>query len=79
MCLSSFSQDIVIHPDYSFLKKTSDLALIELVKPVYFDESVRPACLQTYLSDEHPNADLIVAGWGIVSARCKLCDLEIEY
>lgn len=49
------------------------------MQPVYFDESTRPACLQTYLSDENPDTSLTVAGWGVVSPICKPSDLEVEY
>lgn len=65
-------KDIISHPDYSYGKKINDIALIELVLPVYFSETIRPACLQTYLRDENTNMDLAIAGWGVVSTECKL-------
>lgn len=74
-CLFVYFQEITLHPEYSLTRKMNDIALIELVKPVFFSESIRPACLQTYLSDENSNTDLTVTGWGIVSSRCKLVHL----
>lgn len=72
-------QDIIVHPDYSFQEKTNDIALLELVNPVYFSEFLRPACLQTYLSDENPNTNLTTTGWGIISPQCKLIGPEISF
>lgn len=74
MCFFASPQEITLHPDYSLERKTSDIALIELVSPVFLSQTLRPACLRTYLNDENPNKNLTITGWGIVSAKCKLSD-----
>lgn len=63
---------IIKHPNYSYLKKKNDIALIKVTERIAFTEFIRPACLQTNLEDEKPDVKLIVTGWGIVSTQCKL-------
>lgn len=52
--------------------KKNDIALIRLKNSIEFTMNVRPACLQTDLHDENPNADLTVTGWGLVSTESEL-------
>lgn len=52
--------------------KRNDIALIRLMSPIEFDSNAKPACLQTDLRDEVPDAKLIITGWGIVSTESRI-------
>jgi hypothetical protein len=54
----------ILHPDYNFLKKNNDIALIELDTPVSLSYSVWPACLT---DDENfdTRAVINIAGFGL--------------
>lgn len=50
------------------MTKRNDIALLRLKRTIPFSDNVKPACLQTSLRDEPTNVELIVTGWGIISA-----------
>lgn len=38
---------IIVHPDYRPYHKYNDIALFHLARTIYFNEFIRPACLNT--------------------------------
>lgn len=51
--------------------KKNDIALIRVARRVEFTAEVLPACLETNLNDRDPSVQLIVTGWGVISAESK--------
>lgn len=49
--------------------KKNDIALIRTKKEILFSTFIRPACLETSLSDQSTNVQLDVAGWGSTLAE----------
>lgn len=64
-------QEIISHPDFSSISKMNDIALIR-IKSVEFSRNILPACLHRDLRDMNSNIQLIVTGWGSVSAEREL-------
>ncbi|XP_061394240.1 serine protease Hayan-like [Musca vetustissima] len=62
-------KNIYIHDDYSLLLVYNDIALLELEEPVTFNEYIYPACLHTDLDDLSRNTEVMVSGWGTMTAR----------
>lgn len=60
------------HSQYSRATHKNDIALIRLKEEILFSFDVRPACLNTEISDEDTDAILYVIGWGSTSAYSKL-------
>lgn len=64
---------IIKHPKYNGGTKKNDIALMRLASPVPFtDSNIRPACLRTTLTDEPPNKELFLTGWGATEAESAL-------
>lgn len=63
-------KDAVLHPGYKCGKYVDDIALLELIRPISWSESVKPACLPVateklgYSAFDGVNA--ITAGWGLL-------------
>lgn len=51
--------------------KKNDIALIRTKKEILFSTFIRPACLETSLSDQSGSVQLDVAGWGSTLAESK--------
>lgn len=64
-----FQQEIMRHNEYSAATKKNDIALIRLVKSIYFSNKVAPACLETSTNDVDYNVKLIVTGWGYTDRK----------
>lgn len=63
-----FSQEIIPHPYHSRMKDNikvheNDVALLRLAKRIHFSKSIRPACLETDISDVNPNKTLNRVAW----------------
>uniref|UniRef100_T1PGF7 Trypsin n=1 Tax=Musca domestica TaxID=7370 RepID=T1PGF7_MUSDO len=56
-----------IHDDYSLLSAYNDIAVLELERPVTFNEFVYPACLNTDPTDPGPDVQHWVSAWGSVT------------
>lgn len=52
--------------------KKNDIALIRVSQRVTFNTDISPACLETDLSDLNLSVELIVTGWGTVSAESEV-------
>lgn len=63
---------MVTHPDFSFPKKTGDIALLKLTESATFTKYVQPACL--YANDDVP-VSMISTGWAILNSDHSLSDL----
>ena len=57
---------IVVNPEYDFVTKANDLALLQLPRPVEFaaNPTIRPVCLPANSSQDHRGRTATVAGWG---------------
>ena len=60
--IMSAIKDIITHPDYKPPAVYADIALVQLMTPVTFSTSVRPACLYQ-LFNTMPR-QVWVSGWG---------------
>lgn len=67
-----FQQSIIKHPEYSLTAKKNDIALILVAKRIWFTNFIRPACLQTDLTNADFNTAFTLTGWGIDGDECKL-------
>ncbi|GFQ95802.1 vitamin K-dependent protein C [Trichonephila clavata] len=54
---------IIPHPDFSFVRKINDIALVELNRPIVCLDLPRPICLPTRNLSKVGN-ELVIAGWG---------------
>ena len=61
--ITSVIKDIITHPDYKPPAMYADIALIQLMTPVSFSTSVRPACL--YQPFDTVPTQAWVSGWGV--------------
>lgn len=59
----------VRHPAYNAAYKQNDIALLQLDKPVPFNDYVRPACIDTQIEDVSSTTELIIVGWGSIQAK----------
>lgn len=61
-------KNMIVHPSYQCGRWSSDIALLELVKPIAWSESVKPACLPSNSERTERNAFdgkvAVIAGWG---------------
>ena len=57
---------IVVNPEYNFVSKANDLALLQLPRPVDFaaNPTIRPVCLPANSSQDYSGRTATVAGWG---------------
>ena len=57
---------IVVNPEYNFVSKENDLALLQLPRPVDFaaNPTIRPVCLPANSSQDYSGRTATVAGWG---------------
>ena len=57
---------IVVNPEYEFVSKRNDLALLQLPRPVDFaaNPTIRPVCLPANSSQDYSGRTATVAGWG---------------
>ena len=57
---------IVVNPEYDFVSKGNDLALLQLPRPVEFaaNPTIRPVCLPANSSQDYSGRTATVAGWG---------------
>lgn len=76
--ISFRQQEIIRHPKYSFRTKKNDIALIRLRKEISITEDISPACLQTDLRDEEPDAPLILIGWEAPDKSECLSNLDLQ-
>jgi len=62
--------EIHIHPKYTFLNVTYDIALLKLTKPVQFTDHVSPICIPTIQDEELPSVgtNMFIIGWGNTKA-----------
>ena len=65
---------IAIHPSYdpSQSKVANDIALINLVEEVAWNDLVRPACLPHPDKENFNGVTATVAGWGMIKSGMKL-------
>ncbi|XP_071854043.1 uncharacterized protein [Apostichopus japonicus] len=52
------------HPDYNYITKEHDIALLRFDKPVNFTDYARPACLTTLKNETEAYTRCYVTGWG---------------
>uniref|UniRef100_A0A4W3GTD6 Peptidase S1 domain-containing protein n=1 Tax=Callorhinchus milii TaxID=7868 RepID=A0A4W3GTD6_CALMI len=60
----SFIKQILIHPRYNSTTQDYDVALIQLQKPLQYNDYVRPACLPEATQDLELPSLCVVTGWG---------------
>ncbi|CAM5086451.1 unnamed protein product, partial [Eretmochelys imbricata] len=54
----------VLHQEYNPRKETNDIALIQLDRPVTFDDLTQPACLPSALMAVTSLSPCYISGWG---------------
>ncbi|XP_031634649.1 serine protease Hayan-like, partial [Contarinia nasturtii] len=62
-------QDIFVHPDYNATTMWNDIALLQVIDKIIFNDLVSPACLHSNLGDLPSNVPLTVTGWGTTDWR----------
>ncbi|XP_018055216.1 PREDICTED: serine protease snake-like isoform X2 [Atta colombica] len=70
--ITSVIKDIITHPDYKPPAMYADIALIQLMTPVSFSTSVRPACL--YQPFDTVPTQAWVSGWGVTEYSGEVSD-----
>ncbi|TFJ97252.1 glutamate decarboxylase 2-like [Platysternon megacephalum] len=55
---------VVLHQEYNPRKETNDIALIQLDRPVTFDDLTQPACLPSALMAVTTFSPCYISGWG---------------
>eukprot|EP00062_Callorhinchus_milii_P003914 gi/632941808/ref/XP_007886065.1/ PREDICTED: ovochymase-2 [Callorhinchus milii] len=77
----SFIKQILIHPRYNSTTQDYDVALIQLQKPLQYNDYVRPACLPEATQDLELPSLCVVTGWGQLykdgPLRPKLQQLQV--
>uniref|UniRef100_A0A493TZ37 Peptidase S1 domain-containing protein n=1 Tax=Anas platyrhynchos platyrhynchos TaxID=8840 RepID=A0A493TZ37_ANAPP len=64
-CFNSKSvKQYIIHPSFNKTTMDSDIALLQLAKPLEFNHYVRPVCLPAKDEVIQPSTVCIVTGWG---------------
>jgi secreted trypsin-like serine protease len=66
------SKRVHIHPEFSRLQLTNDIALIELEGEVKFNENVQPVCLPPRSHSYRDGTPAFVSGWGYTRYRGTL-------
>ena len=76
---------IVVNPEYNFVSKENDLALLQLPRPVDFaaNPTIRPVCLPANSSQDYSGRTATVAGWGRqssggIASSVLMVDLRCE-
>lgn len=64
-------QQVHIHDDYSQRKTYNDIAILELVEPVTYNQNIYPVCLYTNQEDPKEDIRLWVTGWGTINTKSK--------
>ena len=59
---------LVRHENFKYDTHDNDIALLKLARPVEYDMLIRPACMPKRFSDEIPDTECFVTGWGRLSA-----------
>ncbi|XP_023176346.1 serine protease persephone-like isoform X2 [Drosophila hydei] len=65
------TSNIRVHPEYLSTSKYNDIAILELAEEAKLNNYTYPACLETDLADPPENANLYVAGWGIMNKTTR--------
>ncbi|XP_078037748.1 venom serine protease 34 [Augochlora pura] len=56
---------IILHPNYDSHRRINDVAILEVVEPIQFNDKVGPACLPFEHGDDSFGGELVQAlGWG---------------
>lgn len=64
----------VLHQEYNPRKETNDIALIQLDRPVTFDDLTQPACLPSALMAVTSLSPCYISGWGSTTQNSEgLC------
>ena len=58
---------LVRHENFTYDTHDNDIALLKLARPVELDMLTRPACLPERFSNEIPDKECFVTGWGKLS------------
>lgn len=66
------SKRVHIHPQFSRIQLTNDIALIELEDEVKFNENVQPVCLPPKSHSYRDGTPAFVSGWGYTKYRGTL-------
>ncbi|XP_031627887.1 serine protease persephone-like [Contarinia nasturtii] len=56
----------IVRNEYSIITKKNDIALIQFIGSIAFNDIIRPACIRTDLNDISDSESLIIAGWGTI-------------
>ncbi|KAJ6651560.1 hypothetical protein lerEdw1_020895 [Lerista edwardsae] len=63
---------VVLHPDYNPRTEANDIALIELDRPVTFNDYVQPACLPHVTKDSKTSfKNCYISGWGTTTQNSE--------
>lgn len=57
---------MVLHPQYDQFTSDYDIALLELVAPVYFNDLVQPVCVPADSHTFTTGTSCYVTGWGVL-------------
>lgn len=52
---------VEVHPNFNYINRQNDLALLELSWPANFTDYVKPVCLST---EDNIPPNLVIIGWG---------------
>ncbi|XP_055298515.1 serine protease persephone-like isoform X2 [Sitodiplosis mosellana] len=56
----------IVRNEYSVITKKNDIALIEFIGSIAFNDIIRPACIHTNVNDILETDNLVIAGWGSI-------------
>lgn len=63
---------VILHPDYNPRTEANDIALIELDRPVTFNDYVQPACLPHVTKDSKTSfKNCYISGWGTTAQNSE--------
>lgn len=56
---------VIVHPYYSTVTQDSDIALLKLRYPLFYNSRVQPVALPEFNYDVAVNTALLISGWGL--------------
>jgi len=75
---SSWSKQVIRHPDYNSRTMVWDLALIQLQEPMEMTECVGTVCLPEQGGDVAPGTNCWITGWGTLSSGGLFQPLRLQ-
>lgn len=69
-------ESILMHPQYTTTGTRNDIALVKLVKPFKFSDTIRPACLPKQDEELPVGKKCAATGWGRIESKPYLGSLR---